>query len=319
MSPARADTSATGSTMARWLIRAAVSATAVAILLRIIPLPAVLAALARVSVWTWAVSVGIFFAGHFANALKMRLLLGPPAASFSSCVRAQYAGLAANLALPGLAGGDLVRAAYLAPAVGTKRAALAGVADRVIDTLTLVALIVVALPFAGVPPGLDALVMRTEGWILGGAAVAAAVALVAWRLRMRRPAWDPLVLAFAQRSAVAAAVAISWLVQSTFVMTNVWLARQVGVSTGAAPWFVAWPLSKLIALVPISLGGLGVREAALVSLLTPYGAPRDAVLASGILWQAVLTVTGLAGLLVTQLLPRLSSPPAAIESPSARA
>ena len=79
---------------------------------------------------------------------------------------------------------------------------------------------------------------------------------------------------------------------------------EVGVTTALAAWFVAWPLSKLIAVLPISLGGIGVREAALVSLLAPYGAPREAVLASGILWQAVLIVTGLAGLVVTQLLPR---------------
>ena len=38
-------------------------------------------------------------------------------------------------------------------------------------------------------------------------------------------------------------------------MTNVWLARQVGVTTALAAWFVAWPLSKLIAILPISLGG----------------------------------------------------------------
>jgi len=41
----------------------------------------------------------------------------------------------------------------------------------------------------------------------------------------------------------------------------------------------------------------------LVSLLAPYGAPGEAVLASGILWQSVLIVTGLVGLAVTQLIP----------------
>jgi glycosyltransferase 2 family protein len=86
-----------------------------------------------------------------------------------------------------------------------------------------------------------------------------------------------------------------------------------------APWFVAWPLSKLIAVLPISLGGIGVREATLVSLLAPYGAPRAAVLASGILWQAVVTVTGLTGFLVTQMLPRRAPRPASIESPAAKA
>lgn len=304
--------------MVRWLIRAAVSATAVAILFRIIPLRAVLAALARINVWTCVAGVGIFFAGHYSNALKLRLLLGPPAAPVSSCVRAQYAGLVANLGLPGLAGGDLVRAAYLAPTVGTKRVALASVADRVIDSLTVVALIVVALPFAGVPAGFDADV-RLLQWILAAAAGAAAVAFVVWRLRKHRTASDAMELLRTRRSALAVAAVMSLVVQSAFVLTNFWLARQVGVTTGLAPWFVAWPLSKLIAVLPISLGGIGVREAALVSLLTPYGAPRDAVLASGILWQAVLTVTGLVGLVVTQMLPRMAPAPASVDSPAAKA
>ena len=107
-----------------------------------------------------------------------------------------------------------------------------------------------------------------------------------------------------RRPALVGAVVISLVVQSAFVMTNVWLARQIGVTTDVPAWFVAWPLSKLIAVLPISLGGIGVREAALVSLLAPYGAPREVVLASGILWQAVLIVTGVAGLIVTQMLPR---------------
>src|SRR4051812_37520382 len=110
--------------MSRWLIRAAVSAIVVAILLAIIPFHAVIDALKQISVWTWSVSVVIFFAGHYLNAIKLRLLLagttgttgstgtaGSPAADdhlTAACVRAQYAGLVANLGLPGLAGGDLV-------------------------------------------------------------------------------------------------------------------------------------------------------------------------------------------------------------------
>jgi hypothetical protein len=57
----------------------------------------------------------------------------------------------ANLGLPGLAGGDLVRAAYLAPITGMTRVAFASVADRLIDTVTVLALVVIALPIAGMP------------------------------------------------------------------------------------------------------------------------------------------------------------------------
>ena len=303
--------------MLRWLIRAIVSATVVAILLRLVPLSAILDALSRVKAWTWVVSVIVFFAGHYSNAVKLRLLLGSRSVPLSTCVRAQYAGLVANLGLPGLAGGDLVRGAYLVPVAGTRRVALASAADRIIDTLSVVALVVVAFPVAGVPPALMA-VMRSAVWWVVGAVGATAIVVVLLLMQRRRtiarmiaPGWEALR---ARRSALLAAFGISLVVQVSFVLTNMWLARQVGVTTAVSAWFVAWPLSKLIAVLPISLGGIGVREAALVSLLAPYGAPREAVLASGILWQSVLTVTGLAGLVVTQMLPRIIAP-AALEAP----
>jgi uncharacterized membrane protein YbhN (UPF0104 family) len=315
--------------MVRWAIRAAVSAVVIAVLLSIIPIEAVLDSLRRVSPWTWLASVAIFFAGHYLNAVKLRILLGPapdagpegPACTTdgrasaahltSACVRAQYAGLVANLGLPGLAGGDLVRAAYLAPIAGLKRVAAASIADRVIDTATVLALIVIALPIAGMPPAIAGVAEQAALWIAAAGAAALVAVLLVMRLRRFASVAGHITSAgselLTRRSAILGAVAISFAVQSAFVMTNVWLARQVGVTTALAAWFVAWPLSKLIAILPISLGGIGVREAALVSLLVPYGAPREAVLASGILWQAVLVVTGLAGLAVTQMLPRTAA------------
>lgn len=299
--------------MIRWVIRAGVSGAVVAILLAIIPIDAVIDALRRTSPWTWSASVVIFFAGHYLNAMKLRLLLGPSPGLTSACVRAQYAGLVANLGLPGLAGGDLVRAAYLTPLVGVTRAASAGIADRVIDTFTVLVLVAVALPLAGMPPGIESVVRGTGPWIAAGAVGLFVAYLVVSRLTRSGGVAGDIVTAWSalmrRTPALAGAVAISLVVQSAFVMTNVWLARQVGVTTELPAWFVAWPLSKLIAVLPISLGGIGVREAALVSLLAPYGAPREAVLASGILWQAVLIVTGLVGLLITQMWPRTAVAP----------
>lgn len=290
--------------MSRWLVRAAVSATAAAILLAVVPLDIVIDAIGRITLRTWTASLGVFFGGHYLNALKLRCLLGQPSVRTWTCVQAQYAGLAANLGLPGLAGGDLVRAAYLVPVAGARRVAIASVADRILDTLTLLVLVAVALPIAGVPPAIAAMVPGAGWWLTVAATGAALLVVVAVWLRTHAGLSDRLMQAWvditARRSAVAGAVAISLVVQPAFVLTNAWLAREAGVATGLAAWFVAWPLSKLVAVLPISLGGIGVREAALVSLMAPYGAPRDAVLASGILWQTVLAVSGLAGLLVTQ-------------------
>ena len=292
--------------MSRWIFRAAVSLVVVAVLLRVVPLRAVVDALRRVSVPVWTASLAVFIAGHYLNALKLRLLLGADRSVMPACVRAQYAGLVANLGLPGIAGGDLARAAYLAPLVGTGPVVVASLTDRVLDSVNLLVVAGLALPLAGMPPLLREWLTRSERFVPVAVAVAALVGLavlVLWRRLGLGARVQAAVGAMAsRRGALAGAVAISLGVQSAFVLTNVWLARSVGVDTPLAPWFVAWPLSKLIAVLPISLGGIGVREAALVTLLSPYGAPRDGVLATGVLWQAVLTVSGLGGLLVTQAL-----------------
>lgn len=292
--------------MSRWVIRALVSAVLAAILLKVVPFAALVAALRRVSVWTWASSLAIFLIGHWLNALKLRLLLGQPSVPATMCVQAQYAGLVANLGLPGIAGGDLVRAGYLAPTAGTARVAIASVADRVIDTLTLLILVALALPFAGMPPVIARIVWTSSWWLAVGTVLGAIVGGVVFRLRHRIPIVrkiiDKLSMLTSSPGALITAVAISVTVQAAFTLTNARLAQELGVNIGLAPWFVSWPLSKLVAVLPISLGGLGVREAVLVSILGQYGAPANAVLASGILWQSVLAVSGLLGLVVSQLL-----------------
>jgi glycosyltransferase 2 family protein len=294
--------------MLKWSVRAAVSCAVVLVLLAFVPIETVIDALRRTRPLVWIASLAVFLSGHYVNVLKLRLLLGSPAAPLGLCMRAHYAGQAANLGLPGVAGGDFVRAAYLTPVLGPARVALASVLDRLIDTAAVLALVAIALPLAGVPPALDTVVRESAWWL---AAIGSAVVLSGLAIVWLRPheglarKTDRAIAAIRQRQTrILIAAMMSLGVQSTFVLVNMWMAREAGVTTGPAAWFVAWPLSKLVAVLPISLGGLGVREAVLVTLLVPYGAPGEAVLASGILWQAVLAVSGVLGLIVTQTLKR---------------
>jgi glycosyltransferase 2 family protein len=58
-------------------------------------------------------------------------------------------------------------------------------------------------------------------------------------------------------------------------------------------WLFAWPLAKLAAVLPLTQGGIGVREAALVALLAPFGAAAPLVLAAGLVWEGVIIAGGL--------------------------
>ncbi len=288
--------------LSRGWLRVVVSAVAATILLTFVPVAEVFHAVRDVNPWAWAASVGIFMAGHVLNAMKLRVLLGWGTATAGSCLRAHFTGIASNLWLPGVAGGDIIRAVHLSRSAGVPAVTAAAVANRILDALVLLGLVAGAasmgdLPVRLVPTGV------IGRWIVGvavAAIVVLALAVVGMRPRARSrfgAAWSTIA---ARPHAVMVAIAMSAGVQTAFVLTHVWLASQTGMDIAVSPWFVAWAGSKLSAVLPISVGGLGVREATLVSILVAYGAPADAVLATGILWQGALVVGSLTGFLIVQ-------------------
>jgi uncharacterized membrane protein YbhN (UPF0104 family) len=95
-----------------------------------------------------------------------------------------------------------------------------------------------------------------------------------------------------------ACLGISMAVQCLFIMINVAFAQAAQVEAPTAAWFYAWSTAKIIAIAPISLGGLGVREASMAALMKPFGADPAQVVAIGLVWQTVLYASGLIGFLV---------------------
>jgi uncharacterized membrane protein YbhN (UPF0104 family) len=54
-------------------------------------------------------------------------------------------------------------------------------------------------------------------------------------------------------------------------------------------------LGKVSAMLPVTQGGIGVREAALAALLLPFGVPAVLSVAVGLIWQMVVVSGGLLG------------------------
>jgi glycosyltransferase 2 family protein len=102
-----------------------------------------------------------------------------------------------------------------------------------------------------------------------------------------------------------------WLVgmciQTTFLALTARLAVYCGLVLPFRDWLFAWPLAKLAALLPLTQGGLGVREAALVALLAPFGAAGPLVLAAGLVWEGVIIAGGLIAGATALLLRRAES------------
>ena len=285
------------------LARAALTLLVLSALVYFISVEALVDTMRRAPASLWLGVVAGLFAGHLVAAMKWRLFLsasGAPCTAIEA-LRAHGAGLFANLCLPSLVGGDVVRAGMLVRARGGAGLAVGSVADRIVDTGVLVVLAAIGAALTpGVVPG------PTLGVLLGIAA-AVGVAVLAGPVLLRRLAdLGPTKLrgvvrklarasdAFVARPGIAAAgLALSLGVQSAFVVLNAALGRAIGIDVPLAVWFLCWPLAKLIALAPISLGGLGVREVALAGLLGAFGVGAEFGVSQSLLWQAALITLGL--------------------------
>jgi glycosyltransferase 2 family protein len=270
-----------------------------------------------------AVLAGYLLA-HVVGSLKWRMVVNAAGAQLDYSTSAQcYAGgLFATLFLPSIIGGDVVRLA-----VGLRRspnpaAVLAGnVADRFLDVLAqagLVALGLILLP-GSVPTSLRSQAQKG----LAILAIVAAVATMAVIL-LRRPLLRGRSFRFRRRlarlqfalrtvSRKPHVLFFGWLlgtgIQTTFLTLTALLAISCGLFLPLRVWFFAWPLAKLAAVLPLTQGGIGVREAALVALLSPFGAPGPLALAAGLVWEGIVIVGGLIAGLIALLLRRTQSSP----------
>lgn len=299
--------------MRGWLIRLAGSAMLLGLLFWMLPRGAILDGLARVPPLLFLGVFVAFLVSHVVAAAKWWLILGRPC-GFLLALRAHFGGLAANLCLPGAVGGDAVRAAMVHGAMrDAPRLAAGAVADRVIDMLALLLLSGVGLLLIG-----QGDVVNTGLLVKAGAALLALAVVLGWVVPMLLPRlWDlfPRLpgrsFAVKMREAFGAlarqpglllfVLVVSVLIQGALVMLAYVLALATGVTVAAGPWVFAWPLAKILAILPISLGGLGLREATLAALLVPFGAVAAEVVAAGLAWQGVLFLTGGLGALIVLL------------------
>ena len=274
-----------------------------------------LADFARRSPWIWACSLALFLLLHAGGALKWRLFLALASPSgarvpIRSVLRFYGAGLFANLCLPTMIGGDVVRAGLLLGTSEEKEAVLLGsVADRMADLLALGFLAAAAsllspsareaLAHHSISPG--TIVLAFVGLLVAG--VAALALLLRASASARLPAKLAGILGKVRGAASAlrgrpGLAALGFLVclalQSGFVLLNAWIGSAIGIELDLAAWFLVVPLAKIAAMLPVSLGGIGVREVAVAALMAPLGVEREVAVAQSLVWQSVLVAGSVA-------------------------
>lgn len=294
-----------------WLVvvlRWAAALAVLGILLHFLPLAPLRAAIERVPVSRFLAILAGYLLAHGVGIAKWRMVVNAAGAELDFATSAQcYAGgLFGTLFLPSIIGGDVIRLAVGLHRSPRPAAVLAGnIVDRFLDVTAqggLVLLGLILLPGA-VPPQLEARVR--EVLLIGSAGL---VVLLVLAIVLYRPLVSGRSIRFRRRLARLRralrsvsrrypVLVLGWLlgtfIQTTFLVLTARLAGYCGLMLPLRAWLFAWPLAKLAAVLPLTQGGIGVREAALVALLAPFGAAGHLVLAAGLLWEGVIIAGGL--------------------------
>jgi uncharacterized protein (TIRG00374 family) len=258
----------------------------------------------------------------------------PATPSVLECYRIYLIGMFWNLWMPTAIGGDAMRA-YLASrhSGDLPLAASSVLADRITGFVALLLIgaagfllqlaesarseaegggqalrtLLLALAVLGIflalVAGARALAYRLEAQ-LHHASTPGSAKLSGWQAKLAR-FWIKLhraldvYLAPATRGALAGAVLISLVLQLGQIGLNILLAHAVGLHLPILTFAWLIPSLAIASMLPLGIGGLGVREAAAVALLG--GAATGASLATGtiiawsLLWQATLWLSALPG------------------------
>jgi glycosyltransferase 2 family protein len=230
-------------------------------------------------------------------------------ARLSTLLATYLAGLFVSTVLPSTIGGDVLRVTRLSAATGDSPSSFAsvvlerlsgwivlplitlaglaihpsllhlGTATRLTLTLSFGALAILAvLVTAGVSPQLAGRLAHNDGWLRFIGAV---------HLGMERFRREP--------SAALRVLAVSLCYQLSVVVAAWMAAHALGLHLGITVLLVFIPVVAMAQVLPISIGGLGLREGALVLLLRPLGVSSGHAIGLGLLIYGMTLVISLLG------------------------
>jgi len=289
------------------LLRWAAALLIVALLIHFLPMAPLREALSHIPLPRFAVLLVIYSLALTVGILKWHLVVNSADARLPFAVSAQcYAGgIFGALFLPSIVGGDVVRLTVGISHSRRPTSVVTGnLTDRIVDMGAQLALAFSGMSLlAGSAPSLILPSARRLLLIIAIAGVLLLLSLAALRpllrgraIRLRRRLVQ-VRRAIREVARHPGRLLLSWLlgicVQGTFLSITMLLGIACGLHLPLRVWLFAWPLSKMAAVLPITQGGIGVREAAMVALLVPFGAPAAQVLATGIASEGIVIAGGL--------------------------
>jgi uncharacterized protein (TIRG00374 family) len=247
--------------------------------------------------------------------------LGVPTPSLGRAMTLFLIGQFAGAATPGQSG-DFVRAWYLREHGSALSTALFSILfDRLLDFLLLALISLVGLvAFLDVfPPALrPTILVSCVGF--AAAVIVVVPALMARRsrrrlldlarrltpvaLHQRIERWHALLDTLEVHPAAVLALLAATIAATIVVMVRIWLLfRALDVIVPATLLVASAALISILQTLPVSVAGVGVRDAVLVAVLARYGYPAERALALSALFLVLVIEQMLVGFLVTMRYP----------------
>lgn len=264
----------------------------------------ILGLLARERPGYFAAAIGVYLSTLVLCAYRWRLLaailrLEAPVTDFLAF---RFIATFANTLIPGVAGGDALRAIYLGRRTSRFGEAVASVlADRIvglIGLLWLAAGAAIVLKERGLPSTLTTLPIVT-GLIAFASFVARPLMIRLVQLMPSRVSrYGGLIVTYLEhRSALLAPLALSVIVQFVLAVCQYLLALGIGIDAPLILFLFCVPIAGVFASLPLTINGLGVREGAYLVLFGMAGVDRTNAIALGLLWFVCTTLGALPGAL----------------------
>jgi hypothetical protein len=302
------------------LVKIVITAALYALVAYLVDVGVLWARLRTVQIGWVVLGVVVYVAGQWLSACKWWLLLRPVklVVPYLRIVGFYFIGMFFNIFLPTIVGGDAVKAIVLARDTGAlARSTMSVFMERNVGLFALLTIATIAAAFAP-PVTVMRLSLLSLSLLLFAAFIAANLVITnrhAYRLvdyliamtplaRIRSRAtslYDAVVPYRGAAGVISASVGISFVFQAVVILVVFLNAKALAHDVPVSALAVFVPLISLAGMLPLSVNGLGIREALYLLLFGQIGIPADVAVSMALLYAVVTLTASLPGGIVSMV------------------
>ncbi|NLP11772.1 flippase-like domain-containing protein [bacterium] len=301
-----------------WILRVLIFCATVLFLVRYIDFRLVLNAIRRIPVWILLIIIPISLWRIWLNGIRWKLCSTDSLRQLSDWDYFRYMMISTtfNQVMPGVLGGDFVKAVYIGSEVQANKArnVLSVLFDRIVGFTSILLLGLLAVAFS---PLIDArikhkvfifafaglLLFLLLVWLLrrlGASASRPAIGAGKTKLgRMIRDGWllaMDIVGYFLTRPFIfIKALLLSFIIHISWFFVNYYLALHLQINVTFFDISMVSCLVWIITIIPISIGGMGVRELSYIGLLSGYGVSAEQATALSVTVFSTMVIVAILG------------------------